>query len=295
MGTPSFALEALKSLINHNYNVVSVYTKAPKPNGRGGVISKTEVHKFAEELNIPVFTPKSLKKKEAIEEFLEQKIDICIVASYGLILPKAIIEAPKFGCINIHGSLLPKWRGASPIQMAIKHGDTITGITTMKMSEGLDDGDMLLKEEIPITPETTFLSLYNKMTKVGAKIIIPTINGVINGSIEPIKQDEQHVSYAPIIKKEDGLIDFNKDAIEIDRMIRAFNPFPSTYFYNNNYQLKILKSKPIIENHNYKIGEIISLKPLLIACKQNILEIQIIQREGKKPLPSSEFVKGYQF
>jgi methionyl-tRNA formyltransferase len=296
MGTPSFAVHALKAILKAGYNVSHVYTKEPKPKGRGEILQKSQVHEYAENIGIPVLTPKSLKKQEVQQEFIAQNFDVCVVASYGLLLPKVILEAPKHGCINIHGSLLPRWRGASPIQMAIAAGDSTTGITTMQMGVGLDDGDMLLKAETPITKDTTFLSLYEELSHIGASLIVETLKKLEQGQLTPIKQDDALVTHAKILLKEDGLITFNEPAEVIERKIRAFNPFPSTYFVHNNEIFKILKASVVKEKHQLSPGEIISQDGTLkIACEQDVLQIQIIQRQGKKALPIEDFLKGFRF
>ncbi len=301
MGTPTFASKALKAILNAGYQVSCVYTRAPKPSGRGHKIITSSVYDLALEHNIEIETPKSFKRfPEEQQKFLDKKFDLVIVASYGLILPKAIIDAPKHGCLNIHGSTLPKWRGASPIQMSIANGDKETGITIMKMDEGLDTGDMLLKKSTPITSKTTFLSLYEELGNIGAELIVEALSLLVNGKLIAEKQNDSLASIAPILKKEDGLINFNETATQINQKVRGFNPFPSTYFNYKNEIIKILETEVIndIETSNYSAGEIISKgnnKELLIACKNSIIKITKLQRPSKKPMTAEELLNGFSF
>lgn len=296
MGTPDFALKALDTLIKNGYNVVCVYTKEPKAKGRSSKLIHTPVAQYAFAHNIAVKHPKTLKLAVVQEEFLKQKFDLVVVAAYGLILPKVILESPKYGCINIHASLLPKWRGASPIQMAIKNQDTQTGITTMLMDEKMDTGDILLQQATAILSTTTFESLWNELGDIGAHLIVKTIKQLENGTLEPLKQDNTLATYAPILKKEDGQLNFNKSATEIASTIRAYNPYPSTYFTYNNIVIKVKRAAVVsAPNHNFKSGEIISAKPLLIACQKDYLQPLVLQKAGKNPLEVEEFLRGFTF
>ncbi|MCL2566986.1 MAG: methionyl-tRNA formyltransferase [Alphaproteobacteria bacterium] len=298
MGTPSFAAAALQSILNAGYNIACVYTRAPKPAGRGQKVIQSAVYDLALLHNIEIQTPKSLRKSaEEQEKFLSQNFDLVVVASYGLILPKAIIKAPRFGCLNIHGSLLPRWRGASPIQMAIASGDKKTGITIMQMDEGLDTGDMLLKKEIPITQKTNFLSLYHDLTNIGAELIVNALELLQKGQLVKEKQDDRLATFAPILTKEDGLLNFNETAQQINNKVRGFNPFPSTYFYYKNEVIKVLECEVYADSSNYQCGKIINTnnKELLIACKDSIIKINKLQRSSKKPLPTEEVLKGFEF
>jgi methionyl-tRNA formyltransferase len=299
MGTPTFASKSLEAILNAGYNVEVVYTRIPKPAGRGNKIITSAVYDLAMDKGIEIQTPKSLRKsKENQEKFLSYNFDLVIVASYGLILPKTIIDAPKYGCLNIHGSLLPKWRGASPIQMAIASGDKTTGITIMQMDEGLDTGDMLLKKEIPITNSTTFLSLYEDLTKIGSKLIVETLNLLQQNKLIKEKQDDTLSTLAPILTKEDGLLNFNETALQINQKVRGFNPFPSTYFNYKDEIIKVLECE-VVNNVDtyYTCGEIINKnnKELLIACKDSIIKINKLQRPSKKPLLTEELLKGFVF
>jgi len=261
MGTPDFAVPALKSLIESDHDVIAVYTREPKPKGRGMEMHKSDVHALADAHNIPVYTPKSLKKsEEAQAEFAALNADVAVVAAYGLLLPKAVLDAPKYGCLNIHGSLLPKWRGASPIQHAIWKGDTQSGITIMQMDEGMDTGDMILKIETPITSDTTAQSLFNDLSAMGGDAILNVINNF--DTITPEKQDDTLATHAPMLKKTDGEIDMTAPAHDIDCQIRGLNPWPGTFVQGHKGRVKILKA-------HVESNEIIFDK---------------VQPEGKKPM-----------
>ena len=241
MGTPDFAVPALKSLIESDHDVIAVYTREPKPKGRGMELQKSAVHIVADEKNIPVYTPKSLKKSEAAQaEFVALNADVAVVAAYGLLLPRSVLEAPKYGCLNIHGSLLPRWRGASPIQHAIWKGDDVSGITIMQMDEGMDTGDMLVKREVPIKHETTAQSLFDTLSVLGGETILDVLNNI--ETLTPEKQDDALATHAPMLKKSDGEIDMNAPASEIDCQIRGLNPWPGTFIHGPKGRVKILKA-----------------------------------------------------
>ena len=241
MGTPDFAVPALQTLIDSDHDVIAVYSQPPRPKGRGMVLTKSPVHDLAEENGIPVFTPKSLKKSdEEQEKFAALNADVAIVAAYGLLLPKPVLEAPKYGCINIHGSLLPRWRGASPIQHAIWKGDDVSGITIMQMDEGMDTGDMILKAETPIHADTTAQSLFDTLSNMGGDLVLDVLNRI--DTIIPEKQDDALATHSPMLKKSDGEIDLNAPAREIDCQIRAFTPWPGTFTQGLKGRVKVLKA-----------------------------------------------------
>lgn len=241
MGTPDFATPALQALIDSEHDVIGVYSQPPRPKGRGMVLTKSPVHELAEANNIPVYTPKSLRKSdEEQQKFSELNADVAVVAAYGLLLPKPVLDAPKYGCLNIHGSLLPRWRGASPIQHAIWKGDDVSGITIMQMDEGMDTGDMIAKFEIPITSDTTAQSLFDDLSNMGGDAILNVLNDIDN--IKPEKQDDALATHAPMLKKTDGEIDLNAPAHEIDCQIRGLNPWPGTFVQGLKGRVKILKA-----------------------------------------------------
>ena len=284
MGTPDFAVKALEALAAR-HEVVCVYTREPQEAGRGKKLTKSPVHEFAEAHGILVRTPKTLRSAEAQAELKALQADISVVAAYGLILPQAVIEAFPLGCINIHGSLLPRWRGAAPIQRAIEAGDNESGITIMKVVEKLDAGDMLLKGSVPITAETTGETLHDAMAGLGAELIVKALDNWQNLHAEP--QDERLVTYAAKIDKAESRLDFSMPAEVLERKIRAFNPYPAVYFEYGGERYKILRAKVVDESG--ETGAILDgAGRLVIACGDKALEVTEIQRQGKKKMPTEE-------
>lgn len=290
MGTPDFAVPTLKALCE-KHEVVCVYCQAPKEAGRGQKVIKSPVQIFAESKGIEVRTPKSLRSIEEQEKFAALGADISIVAAYGLILPKAVIEAFPKGCLNVHGSLLPRWRGAAPIQRAIEAGDDKTGITIMQVVEALDAGAMYKKGEIIIDKNTTGGSLHNDMAELGAKLIIEVLDELEN--IKPEDQDETLVTYAAKLDKKEAKLDFLMSAEVLERKIRAFNPYPGCYFEYNGERFKILRAEVLKENGN--AGHVLDMDGLCIACGQRALRVVEIQRQGKKAMPIEELLRGFRF
>ena len=291
MGTPDFAVKALEALAAR-HEVVCVYTREPQEAGRGKKLTKSPVHEFAEAHGILVRTPKTLRSAEAQAELKALQADISVVAAYGLILPQAVIEAFPLGCINIHGSLLPRWRGAAPIQRAIEAGDNESGITIMKVVEKLDAGDMLLKGSVPITAETTGETLHDAMAGLGAELIVKALDNWQNLHAEP--QDERLVTYAAKIDKAESRLDFSMPAEVLERKIRAFNPYPAVYFEYGGERYKILRAKVVDESG--EAGAILDgAGRLVIACGDKALEVTDIQRQGKKKMPTEELLRGMNF
>ncbi len=291
MGTPDFAVPVLKKLIEQ-HEVICVYTRAPKPSGRGAELKKTPVHLIAEKNGIEVRTPKTLKDENTQQEFCSLKADIAIVAAYGLILPKKVIEAFPFGCLNVHASVLPRWRGAAPIQRAIESGDSYSGVTIMQIVEDLDAGKMYQKQIVPITSETTGGSLHDTLSQVGADLMCDVLKNLL--TIQPMPQDETLVTYASKLEKDEEKLDFSLEAEYLERKIRAFNPYPGTYFEYQGNRFKVLKAKVTLKEG--KPGEILSAqKSLIIACKKNALEIIEIQRQGKRVMSAAELLRGFSF
>ncbi len=286
MGTPDFAVPALRALYESDHEIVCVYSQPPRPKGRGHKVQPSPVHEYAESKNIPVFNPLNFKTPESIEEFKANNADVTIVAAYGLILPQAVLEAPKYGCLNIHASLLPRWRGASPIQRAILEGDSETGVTIMQMDKGLDTGDMLTKKTVPITPQTTASSLHDQLAALGGPMVLDVLNSIEN--LNPEKQDDTKTIYAPLLKKEDGVINWNKTAIEIDRQIRALNPWPGT----KSSTFKITAAALTDKTTKEKPGTILD-KNGLVACGENtVLQIKMLQPEGGKSMDFTSAING---
>ena len=293
MGTPEFALPVLQKL-NDEHEVVCVYTRAPKEAGRGKELQKSPVHLWAEKNGIEVRTPKTLRNVDEQIKFAELKADISIVAAYGLILPKEIIEAFPKGCLNVHGSLLPRWRGAAPMQRAIEAGDEKTGITIMQVVEALDAGAMYKKGEIVIDEDMTVGIVHDKMANMGADLMSEVLSDLDN--IKPEVQNEALVTYAAKIEKEESKLDFNNDAVVLERKIRAFNPYPATYFEHNGERFKLLKCRVIDNDKGLTIGELWQDdKHLIIGCAKQALEVLQIQRQGKKAMMTEELLRGYRF
>ncbi|RKW36655.1 MAG: methionyl-tRNA formyltransferase [Lachnospiraceae bacterium] len=297
MGTPDFSLQPLKKLIEAGHYVSLVLTREDKKRNRGE-LSPTPVKELAQELNIPVLTPSRMKDEALLERLNSEKADFFVVVAYGKILPKEILDMPKFGCINIHASLLPEYRGAAPIQWSIIDGKKKTGITTMLMDEGLDTGDILKQYELPIADNETGGSLFEKLALLGGEAIVDTIDNFNN--ITPKKQGESTTGYAKMISKSMGDIDFNKSAIEIERLIRGMNPWPSAYTKYMGKVLKIWEAKvaeniselPNIKlNENY--GKIYSFNNrIFIICNSSVLEVMSLQLEGKKKMSAKDFLLG---
>jgi methionyl-tRNA formyltransferase len=286
MGTPDFAVPALKALHDAGHEIVAVYSQPPRPKGRGQQVQKSPVHIYAEENGIPVFNPKSLKNAEAQDEFKKLNADVAVVAAYGLILPKAVLDAPKYGCINIHASLLPRWRGASPIQHAIWSGDPETGITLMQMDEGLDTGAVISMERIAITDKTTSSSLHDELSALGGKMIVKAIGELAkNGALKSVPQDDES-TYAPMLKKENGKINWTLSAAMIDRQIRALNPWPGTWAEFEGKRIRILAAE--ISPAKGNPGEILDRHGNI----GHGLKILKIQPEGKNAMDFSAAVNG---
>lgn len=291
MGTPDFAVPALERLIKE-HDVVCVYTREPKLSGRGNKLNKTPVHLVAEANGIEVRTPKTLRNIDEQQKFAALKADVAVVAAYGLILPLPVLEAYSFGCLNLHASLLPRWRGAAPIQRAVEAGDAKSGVTVMQVAEGLDTGDMLLKGEVEITSTTTGGELHDKLALVGADLISAVLSNI--KSFTPQPQPQDGACYAAKIDKSECKLDFNQKAEVLCRKIRAFNPYPAMFFEYGGERFKVLEAHKaekyapagtIIEENN----------SLLIACADGALNITQIQRQGKKLMTIGELLRGFHF
>lgn len=289
MGTPEFSVHALKALVAH-HTVLGVFTQPPRPAGHGLKLQKSPVHLAAEQLNLPVYYPKTLRKEPGLTDFLNlaKDADVGIVCAYGLILPKAVLEAPRLGCINIHASLLPRWRGAAPIQRALLAGDHKSGITIMQMDEGLDTGDMLLKEEVEITNKTTYGDLHDTLAQTGAQLIMKALAKLPT----PIKQPDSGITYAEKIQKEEAFLDFKNETAEmINRRIHAFNPYPGAYFFFSGERIKVFEAQ-VEDTSNGQPGEVLD-NHLLIRCAVGAIRLHTLQRPGKKVLSAKEILNGF--
>ena len=290
MGTPDFACPVLKWLID-NTNVVLVVTKADKEVGRNHVLSYSPVKQLALENNIDVFQP--IKIRDDFEIISEINPDIIITCAYGQIIPKAILDIPKLGCINVHASLLPKYRGAAPIQWALINGDEKTGVTLMYMDEHMDTGDIIDTKEYIIETDDNVGTLHEKLSLLGVDLLKETLPKIINKTNNRIKQDEKLATYAPMIKREDELINFNNNGKDIINKIRAFNPWPLTYFKIDNQEIKIIKAS-FEKKNNSSVGKINYSKKLMgIECKDGIIFLEVIKPFGKKAMNISDFLNGF--
>ena len=292
MGTPDFAVYGLKSIVEAGHNVAAVITQPDKPKGRGKTLIPTPVKKQAMEYDIPVYQPEKIKEESVVNMLKEIAPDAIVVAAYGQILPESILNIPPYGCINIHASLLPKYRGAAPIEWSIIDGEKKTGVTTMYMEKGLDTGDMIEKAEIEITPEDTGETLHDKLAVAGGKLIISTLAALENNTATRTKQDDSKSCYAKMLKKERGNIDFTMEAEKIERLIRGLNPWPCAYTTLDGKSLKLYKADVVEKQGNP--GEIIEVtkKTFTIACGKDALVIKSLQPEGKKQMDTVAFLNG---
>lgn len=294
MGTPDFALKILQVLFEKSYSIVGVYTQPPRPVGRGYKVIPSPVQKFAEDHHLPVFCPKTLKTREAQEEWQALNLDVAIVAAYGLILPKEILEAPKKGALNVHASLLPRWRGAAPIQRALLEGDKETGVTIMKMDVGLDTGDIVSMKKMALTPEMTTPFLFEKLAILGAEALLEVLPTYLEGKVKPVPQPKEGVTYAKKLEKSEGLLNWNLPASVLDQQIRALNPWPGTWFEVGADRIKVLEAEIIAGSFSEAPGTIIDER-LTIICKEGALRPLKVQKIGKAPLSTDDFLRGYQF
>ncbi|MBX9976818.1 MAG: methionyl-tRNA formyltransferase [Alphaproteobacteria bacterium] len=293
MGTPDFSVPPLLSLIKTDYTIVGVYTQPPRPKNRGHHVTKSPVHEVAEAHGIPVYTPKTLRDNDQQGIFKTLNADIAVVVAYGLILPKAILEAPRKGCLNIHGSILPRWRGAAPIHRAMLAGDNLTGITIMQMDEGLDTGDMLSTSDYNLSPSDTFIKVHDDLSQLGADLLIKTLPDYMNDTIVPQKQPQEGITYAHKLTKEEGLLDFSQSAEMVLRQVKTLNPWPGPYTYYNGTLLKIKDASITADRIERDIIPGTLLENGSVVCGDGcILSFDILQREGGKPLPKNDFLRG---
>jgi methionyl-tRNA formyltransferase len=297
LGTSEFAVPALQALVDAGHDVATVYTRAPKPAGRGQQERKTPVHLLADELKLPVRTPRSLKGEEEAAAFKALDLDAAVVVSYGHLLPKSFLEAPVLGCINIHGSLLPRWRGAAPIHRAILAGDTESGVTTMRMDEGLDTGPMLLAERTPITAGDNAETLHDRLAELGAKLIVSTLDGLVRRSIDPTPQPEEGVTYAHKLGKEEGVLDWRRPAAELERKVRAFHPWPGTWFdlplEGGTERIKVLGASLALAGGMPGTLTIGRDGYPTVVCGVGGLKLLKLQRPGKSALAADAFLRGF--
>lgn len=306
-GTPDFSVAPLKTLIDSEHDVVAVYTQPDRPAGRGRKLTASPVKEVALEQKIPVFQPLTLKNEEAQQQLAELNADLMIVVAYGLILPKAVLDTPTMGCLNIHASLLPRWRGAAPIQRAIEAGDSETGVTIMQMDIGLDTGDMLYKLTTEITPQDSAQTLHDRLSEMGCPAMMQTINGLLAGSITPEKQSEEEVTYAEKMSKEEALIDWSEPAQKIIRKIQAFNPWPVAFTQFQGKPLRIWQARLATAEEQNEVGKTaqgtlakLTKAGLFIGTADQPICVEMLQPAGKKAMKAYDFaqsrnLEGHQF
>ncbi len=293
LGTSEFAVPALQALVDAGHDLVAVYTRAPKPAGRGQQERKTPVHLLADTLGLAVRTPRTLKTDEEADAFRALDLDAAVVVSYGHILTKSFLDAPVLGCVNIHGSLLPRWRGAAPIHRAILAGDAETGVTTMRMDEGLDTGPMLLAERTPISAGDTAEAVHDRLAALGATLIVSTLDGLMRKSIDPTPQPEDGVTYAHKLGKEEGVLDWRRAAAELERKVRAFHPWPGTSFELNGERIKVLEAALALVGGAPGTLSIARDGFPIVACGSGGLKLLRLQRPGKSAVAADAFLRGF--
>ncbi|WP_375306764.1 methionyl-tRNA formyltransferase [Bradyrhizobium sp. A11] len=290
MGTPDFSVPTLLELVAHGHEIVAVYTRAPKPGGRRGLqLQPTPVEEAARKLGVPVLTPKTLKTQEALDEFSAFEADAAVVVAYGMILPQAILDAPKLGCYNLHASLLPRWRGAAPINRAIMAGDAESGVMVMKMDVGLDTGDVAMAERLAITDNMTAAELHDRLSRLGADLMVRAMAALDRGGLQLRKQSEDGVTYAAKIDKAEARIDWRKPAREVLRHIHGLSPFPGAWAELENARIKILRCQ--LAQGAGEPGAVLD-DQLTIACGEGAIRIVELQREGKGRMQAADFLRG---
>ncbi len=294
MGTPDFAVPSLKSLMDEGHEVCAVFTQPDKPKGRKQLLTPSPVKELAAGRGINVYQPKTLRSEEAAETIRTMNPDVIIVVAYGKILPREVLDIPRCGCINVHGSLLPKYRGAAPIQWSVLNGDKITGVTTMFMSEGLDTGDILLSESVEIGEEETSGELYDRLSLVGARLLIRTLKELENGALKRTPQTEENSSYVSILTKELSPVDWKKPASAIHNQVRGLSPWPAANTVFGGKQLKIYRCK-IAEGFYGEAGQVIVENSCFIVCcgKNTAVELLEVQYEGGKKMSGKDFLRGH--
>lgn len=294
MGTPEFSAPAIDSLVAAGHEIAAVFSQPDKPKGRGYAMTPPPVKVKALEYGIPVYQPKSMRDGEALAIFNDIKPDVGVVIAYGKILPQEILDAPKFGCINVHASLLPKYRGSAPIQWSVIDGESRTGVTTMQMHAGIDTGDMLLVSETDILPDETAGELHDRLSSMGAELIVRTLDALEKGELKPQKQDDSQSCYAKMLTKELCAVDWSRSAKEIHDQIRGLSPWPVATAVLEGKKLKLHRSAiSAMDNPEARCGEIISLDPLTVRCGSGAIELLEVQAEGKKRMTAQDYLRGH--
>jgi methionyl-tRNA formyltransferase len=292
MGSPEFALPVLEAL-SHEYKVSGVVTQPDRPAGRGKTLTPPPVKELAVSLGLPVIQPNRLREPAATEQLRSWRPDLIVVAAFGQILRQEVLDLPPYGCINVHASLLPRWRGAAPIQAAILHGDVQTGVTIMRMDAGVDTGPTLAQKAIPIQSGDTAASLGARLAELGAKLLLETLPAYLAGELKPQPQDNSAATYASMLKKEDGLLDFNNPAQGLERKVRAFYPWPGAFFFWKEQMIKVLHAHTVYEPQSFRAGERTIYAGLpAVTTTAGILVMDEVQPAGKKPMPGIVFLNG---
>ena len=296
MGTPDFAVNTLEKIIEAGHEVMLVVTQPDKPKGRGNTMQFPPVKECAVSHGLEVFQPVKIREDASVEYLKKFAPDIIIVAAFGQILPKSILDLPKYGCINVHASLLPKYRGAAPIQWAVINGDEITGVTTMRMDVGLDTGDMLATEEVPLLGTETGESLFDQLSTLGGPLLLKTLEEIENGEVKPVKQKDEESTYAKMLTREMGELDFQEEAVRLERYVRGLNSWPSAYTHYHGKLLKIWEADVVDNDSKGRPGEIVELQKdgFLIQTGKGCLKVRQVQLEGKKRMAAGDFLRGMQ-
>lgn len=290
MGTPDFAVPALRALASAGHIIAAVYTQPSRPAGRGHKETPSAVHVAASEMGLPVHTPARLKTPDVQAGFADLHLDAAVVAAYGQILPSTMLEAPRLGCINIHGSLLPRWRGAAPIARAIMAGDETIGVTIMAMDAGLDTGPILLQEQIPVGGRPTAGQVHDAIADRGAELMVTALNGLADGSVIPVPQPDVGVTVAPKLTKAEGQLDWARPAVELDRQIRGLSPAPGAWFEHNGGRIKVLGAEPV-SSASGPPGQVLD-DGLTIACGDGALRLTRLQAAGRTAMDAGDFLRG---
>lgn len=293
-GTPHFAASALDALLSSGHSLVAVLTQPDRPAGRGMQLTASPVKQLALQHGLPVLQPTTLKSAEVQQQLAAYQADVMVVAAYGLLLPTEVLQMPHHGCLNIHASLLPRWRGAAPIQRAILAGDSETGITIMQMDEGLDTGDMLSKIGCPISADDTAHTLHDKLAELGAGAIVEALQQLEHGNLERERQDDTLATYAAKLSKAEARIDWSKDAHQIDREVRAYNPFPVAFTSCRETPVKIWRAS-VSDHAGGDPGTVLAVEKegIVVACGQGALRLEVLQRPNAKALPAAQFIQGF--
>ena len=291
MGTPDFAVPCLKALLDAGYRVTGVFTQPDKPKGRGYQLAAPPVKELALTHGIPVFQPQKMKNNpEALEQLKQCKADLLVTVAYGKILPKEMLALPPLGCINVHSSLLPKYRGPGPIQWSVINGETETGVTTMYMAEGVDTGDMLEKASLPIGENETADELHDRLAQLGAQLLLSTVAKAEAGTLTPVPQDDSLATHAPMLDKEMALLDFTKPAAEVHNLIRGLSSWPCAYTFYQGKRLKVYRSR--LSPLRGRPGELVDPKRFVVACGDGAVEFETVQYEGSRRMPGADFLRG---